>query len=134
MQPLTRFLAAARNHPLPQGERVTRCCASETISTAFRPNVCSCWNPSIAGTSNGRTVIACKETFHVREPDTDLVTSRMLGCFRDDALTRQEFLAMATDAMEDEDGRSTKFTPRARSLARCHGFRTFRRQAAWARR
>jgi GTP cyclohydrolase IA len=27
---------------------------------------------------------------------TDLVTSRMLGCFRDNALTRQEFLGMAT--------------------------------------
>jgi len=28
----------------------------------------------------------------VHKPDTDLVTSRMLGCFRDDAQLRQEFL------------------------------------------
>jgi GTP cyclohydrolase IA len=27
----------------------------------------------------------------VHKPDTDLVTSRMPGCFRDNALTRQEF-------------------------------------------
>jgi GTP cyclohydrolase I len=30
----------------------------------------------------------------VHQPDTDLVTSRMLGCFRENALTRQEFLTM----------------------------------------
>lgn len=38
----------------------------------------------------------CMTTRGVRKPDTDLVTSRMLGCFRDNALTRQEFLGMAT--------------------------------------
>jgi len=36
----------------------------------------------------------CMTTRGVHKPDTDLVTSRMLGCFRDDALTRQEFLGM----------------------------------------
>jgi GTP cyclohydrolase I len=30
----------------------------------------------------------------VHMPDTDLVTSRVLGCFRDNPLTRQEFLTM----------------------------------------
>jgi GTP cyclohydrolase I len=30
----------------------------------------------------------------VHKSDTDLVTSRMLGCFRDNPLTRQEFLSM----------------------------------------
>ena len=30
----------------------------------------------------------------VQKPDTDLVTSRMLGCFRHDPLIRQEFTAM----------------------------------------
>jgi GTP cyclohydrolase I len=30
----------------------------------------------------------------VHKPGSDLVTSRMLGCFRDDPLTRQEFLGM----------------------------------------
>jgi GTP cyclohydrolase I len=30
----------------------------------------------------------------VQKPGSDLVTSRMLGCFRDNAMTRQEFLAM----------------------------------------
>jgi GTP cyclohydrolase IA len=29
----------------------------------------------------------------VHKPDSDLVTSRMLGCFRDNPLTRQEFLS-----------------------------------------
>jgi GTP cyclohydrolase IA len=36
----------------------------------------------------------CMTTRGVHKPDTDLVTSRMLGCFRDNASTRQEFLAM----------------------------------------
>jgi GTP cyclohydrolase IA len=31
----------------------------------------------------------------VRKHNTDLVTSRMLGCFRDNPMTRQEFLALA---------------------------------------
>jgi GTP cyclohydrolase I len=30
----------------------------------------------------------------VHQPDTDLVTSRMLGCFRYNSLSRQEFLTM----------------------------------------
>ena len=38
----------------------------------------------------------CMTTRGVHKPDTDLVTSRMLGCFRDNALTRQEFLGMST--------------------------------------
>lgn len=37
----------------------------------------------------------CMTTRGVNKPDSDLVTSRMLGCFRDNALTRQEFLSMA---------------------------------------
>ena len=36
----------------------------------------------------------CMTTRGVHKPDTDLVTSRMLGCFRTSAITRQEFLAM----------------------------------------
>ena len=36
----------------------------------------------------------CMTTRDVHKPDTDLVTSRMLGCFRDNPLTRQEFLSM----------------------------------------
>jgi GTP cyclohydrolase I len=36
----------------------------------------------------------CMTTRGVHKPDTDLVTSRMLGCFRDDPLIRQEFTAM----------------------------------------
>jgi GTP cyclohydrolase I len=28
------------------------------------------------------------------KPGTDLVTSRMLGCFRDNPVTRQEFLSI----------------------------------------
>jgi GTP cyclohydrolase I len=36
----------------------------------------------------------CMTTRGVHKPDSDLVTSRMLGCFRDNPLTRQEFLSM----------------------------------------
>jgi GTP cyclohydrolase IA len=36
----------------------------------------------------------CMTTRGVHKPDTDLVTSRMLGCFRDDARLRQEFLGL----------------------------------------
>jgi GTP cyclohydrolase I len=37
----------------------------------------------------------CMTTRGVHKPDSDLVTSRMLGCFRDNSLMRQEFLSMA---------------------------------------
>jgi GTP cyclohydrolase IA len=37
----------------------------------------------------------CMSTRGVHKHDTDLVTSRMLGCFRDNPMTRQEFLALA---------------------------------------
>jgi GTP cyclohydrolase I len=37
----------------------------------------------------------CMTTRGVHKPDSDLVTSRMLGCFRDNPSTRQEFLSMA---------------------------------------
>lgn len=36
----------------------------------------------------------CMTTRGVHKPGTDLVTSRMLGVFRDNDITRQEFLAM----------------------------------------
>ena len=36
----------------------------------------------------------CMTTRGVHKPDTDLVTSRMLGCFRDNSQLRQEFLGM----------------------------------------
>jgi GTP cyclohydrolase IA len=35
----------------------------------------------------------CMTTRGVHKPGTDMVTSRMLGCFRDNPMTRQEFLA-----------------------------------------
>jgi GTP cyclohydrolase I len=37
----------------------------------------------------------CMTTRGVHKPGSDLVTSRMLGCFRENPLTRQEFLSMA---------------------------------------
>jgi GTP cyclohydrolase I len=37
----------------------------------------------------------CMMTRGVQKPDTDLVTSRMLGCFRSDPLMRQEFVGLA---------------------------------------
>ncbi len=39
----------------------------------------------------------CMTTRGVMKPGTDLVTSRMLGIFRDSAITRQEFLSMIVD-------------------------------------
>jgi len=36
----------------------------------------------------------CMTARGIHKPDTDLVTSRMLGCFRDDPQLRQEFLGM----------------------------------------
>jgi len=36
----------------------------------------------------------CMTTRGVRKPGVTMVTSRMLGCFRDDPTTRREFLAM----------------------------------------
>ena len=36
----------------------------------------------------------CMLSRGVRKQGADLVTSRMLGCFREDAMTRSEFLAM----------------------------------------
>ena len=39
----------------------------------------------------------CMTTRGVHKQGTDLVTSRMLGAFRDNAITRQEFLAIVTE-------------------------------------
>jgi GTP cyclohydrolase I len=36
----------------------------------------------------------CMTTRGVHKPGTDMVTSRMLGCFRDNPITRQEFLSL----------------------------------------
>jgi GTP cyclohydrolase I len=36
----------------------------------------------------------CMSTRGIHKHDTDMVTSRMLGCFRDNPATRQEFLAL----------------------------------------
>lgn len=42
-----------------------------------------------------RATHACMATRGVHKTGTELVTTRMLGCFRDDPQTRQEFLALA---------------------------------------
>jgi GTP cyclohydrolase IA len=42
----------------------------------------------------------CMSTRGIRKPGADLVTSRMLGCFRDNPMTRQEFLAMTQAGSE----------------------------------
>jgi GTP cyclohydrolase I len=39
----------------------------------------------------------CMTTRGAHKPGTDLVTSRMLGAFRDNPITRQEFLAIVTE-------------------------------------
>lgn len=41
-----------------------------------------------------RATHQCMTTRGVHKPDSELITSRMVGCFRDNPLTRQEFLAM----------------------------------------
>jgi len=38
----------------------------------------------------------CMSTRGIHKHDTDMVTSRMLGCFRDSPVTRQEFLALVS--------------------------------------
>ncbi len=42
----------------------------------------------------------CMTTRGIHKHGTDMVTSRMLGAFRTDAMTRQEFLALVTDDVE----------------------------------
>lgn len=42
----------------------------------------------------------CMTTRGVHKHGTDMVTSRMLGAFRDNPMTRQEFMAMVTDDLE----------------------------------
>ena len=39
----------------------------------------------------------CMTTRGVLKPGTDMVTSRMLGCFQDNALTRQEFMSIVAE-------------------------------------
>lgn len=41
-----------------------------------------------------KAVHHCMTTRGVYKPEADMVTSRMLGCFRDNAITRQEFLSL----------------------------------------
>ena len=42
----------------------------------------------------------CMTTRGVHKHGTDMVTSRMLGAFRDSQMTRQEFLSLVTDEVE----------------------------------
>jgi GTP cyclohydrolase IA len=42
----------------------------------------------------------CMSTRGIHKQGSDLVTSRMLGCFRDNAMTRQEFLSMTHSSVE----------------------------------
>ncbi|UPK05183.1 GTP cyclohydrolase I FolE [Bradyrhizobium sp. 170] len=73
----------------------------------------------------------CMTTRGVHKPDTDLVTSRMLGCFRDNALTRQEFLGMATQRSGGRDGRSASAARRSRSVKGSAHVRIRWRDLAW---
>jgi GTP cyclohydrolase IA len=41
-----------------------------------------------------KSVHHCMSMRGVHKPGTDMVTSRMLGCFRDNAMTRQEFMGL----------------------------------------
>jgi GTP cyclohydrolase IA len=47
-----------------------------------------------------KAVHHCMTTRGVHKHGTDMVTSRMLGAFRDSAMTRQEFLSLVTDDVE----------------------------------
>jgi GTP cyclohydrolase I len=42
----------------------------------------------------------CMMSRGIHKQGTDLVTSRMLGCFRDNAMSRQEFLSMVNADIE----------------------------------
>jgi GTP cyclohydrolase I len=44
-----------------------------------------------------KAVHHCMSTRGVHKHDTDMMTSTMLGCFRDNPITRQEFLSMVSD-------------------------------------
>jgi len=47
-----------------------------------------------------KAVHHCMTTRGIHKPGADLVTSRMLGCFRDNVATRQEFLTMVEQDRE----------------------------------
>ena len=44
-----------------------------------------------------KSVHHCMTTRGIHKPGTDMVTSRMLGCFRDNPMTRQEFVTMVNE-------------------------------------
>ncbi len=46
----------------------------------------------------------CMTTRGIRKPGVSMVTSRMLGCFRDDPTTRREFLAMIGSPRSGSNG------------------------------
>ncbi len=46
----------------------------------------------------------CMTTRGIRKPGVSMVTSRMLGCFRDDPATRREFLAMIGSPRSGSNG------------------------------
>ena len=46
----------------------------------------------------------CMTTRGVHKPDSSLVTSRMLGCFRDDAELRRQFLGMIERTQDQSVG------------------------------
>ena len=57
---------------------IDRCCSRKASASYSRPSICM--------TARG-----------IMKPGTDLVTSRMLGVFRDNPMTRQEFLSIMTE-------------------------------------
>ena len=46
----------------------------------------------------------CMTTRGIRKPGVSMVTSRLLGCFRDDPATRREFLAMIESPRDGSNG------------------------------
>ena len=59
---------------------------ANTINDVFKPH----------GVGVFKATHHCMTTRGVHKLGTDLVTSRMLGCLRDNALIRQEFLGLAS--------------------------------------
>ena len=46
----------------------------------------------------------CMVVRGVQKRGSDLVTSTMLGCFRDNPVTRQEFLSLVSSSLQGEPG------------------------------
>ena len=67
------------------------------IQERLTAQIANCIEQVLKPKGNGVVIKAthhCMTSRGVNKQDTDLVTSRMLGCFRDNPMTRQELMSM----------------------------------------